>query len=108
VTKGGGLPGDEGVCDDVEHGRFLLRTGAGEAELAYRAGDGRLVLVHTGVPEAVRRRGIADRLMQAAVHRAARTGEVIVPWCSYARRWLAERPDVTADLAVDWTPPGRP
>lgn len=100
MTEGG-----DTVRDDVDRRRFVLRTDAGDAELTYHPSHGRLVLVHTGVPEEVRRSGVAGRLMEAAVERAARTGEVIVPRCSYARRWLAERPDVTAALTVDWILP---
>lgn len=90
------------VEDDAGHDRFLHVQDGLEAELRYRAGAGRLVLEHTEVPEALGGRGIGGRLVRAAAERAARTGEVLVPHCEYARSWLEKRPDVTSLVEVDW------
>lgn len=96
------------VIDDTEQHRFVYREPDGEAELAYRVHGGRLVLIHTSVPEALSGRGIGGRLVRAAVDRAATTGETIAPWCQYARRWLERHPDEAAAIAIDWSPPPRP
>lgn len=90
-----------GVVDDVGGQRFVLVEDGVEAELTYRERDGRLVLVHTGVPDEIGGRGIAGRLVQAAVDRAARTGEVLVPRCPYARSWLARHPDEASAVTVE-------
>ena len=70
----------------------------------------RLILAHTEVPETLRGRGIAGRLVRAAVERAAATGETVVPWCPYARKWLEDHPDDAARIAIDWSnlPAARP
>lgn len=47
-------------------------------------------------------RGIGGQLVQAAVDRAAATGEVLVPWCSYARKWLTDRPELSGRVGIDW------
>lgn len=96
----------DGVVDDTATSRFLHATDGLEAELVYRAEDGRLVLVHTGVPDELGGRGLGGRLVRAALARAARTGEVVAPWCPFARRWLEEHPDEASGVTIDWSPPG--
>jgi predicted GNAT family acetyltransferase len=60
------------------------------------------------VPEALRGQGIAGRLVQAVVERAAQSGETVVPWCPYIRKWLRDHPDAADRLHIDWSdPPAR-
>ena len=96
---------DAAVIDDNEHHRFYVHGEPGEpdAELTYQLDDGNLVLVHTEVPEAFRGRGIGGQLVKAAVHRAIRTGEVIVPRCEFARQWLRDHGDTTEGLPIAWS-----
>src|SRR5437879_301662 len=96
-----------GVVDEPEKGRFRYTEDGIDAQLAYRADGGQLILVHTEVPEALAGRGIAGRLLRAAVDRAKATGETVVPWCPYARKWLEDHPDVAATITIDWTDPPR-
>ena len=93
------------VVDHPDQHRFLLVEDGIEAELVYRARPGELVLVHTGVPEALGGRGIAGRLVQAAVDRAAASGETVLPWCPYARKWLQGHEDQAARVTIDWSDP---
>jgi uncharacterized protein len=88
------------VVDRTDENRFVFAEGDAEAELTYRAEDDKLVLIHTGVPPAFRGRGIAGQLVEAAVDRAVRTGETVVPRCAYARKWLDDHPDVAATITV--------
>lgn len=88
------------VVDDAQHGRFVLRDGDGEAELTYRTRPGRLILVHTEVPDALSGRGIGGKLVQAALDRAAATGETVVPRCAFAREWLQKHPDAMRGVTV--------
>jgi predicted GNAT family acetyltransferase len=78
----------------------LARDGA-EAELIYHREPGRLVLVHTEVPDEMAGEGIGGQLVAAAVQRAHDEGLTVVPWCPFARRWLRQH---LKDLAVpiDW------
>ena len=93
------------VVDDAATGRFLVREEGSEAHLTYRTRPGKLILVHTEVPPELEGRGIATRLVMAALDRARRTGETVVPWCPFARRWMREHRDQLGDLSIDWTPP---
>lgn len=95
----------DGIVDDPSTSRFVHVEDGHEAELVYRAEEGRLVLVHTGVPDELGGRGLGGRLVRAAIARAARTGETVVPWCPFARRWLQDHPDEASAVTIDWSPP---
>lgn len=90
------------VVDDTAHGRFLLVQDGTEAELTYRRVGRRLVLVHTGVPEALGGRGIGGELVGAAVETARREGLTLVPYCAFARRWLERHADDAGGVTIDW------
>lgn len=90
------------VSDNQQASRFELTAGGHVAELIYRQRADRLVLVHTGVPEALGGHGIGGQLVTAAVRRAAAEGLTVVPLCSYARAWLRSHPDVAATVTIDW------
>jgi predicted GNAT family acetyltransferase len=96
------------VVDDTEHERFVAEVDGLMARLEYEVDDGRLVLIHTEVPEPLGGRGLAGRLVRAGVARAARDGLTLAPWCPYARRWLQDHPDAAASVVVDWSPPPIP
>jgi predicted GNAT family acetyltransferase len=96
------------IVDDAEHERFVAEVDGTMARLEYEVDDGRLVLIHTEVPDRLGGRGLGGRLVQAGVARAARDGLTLAPWCPYARRWLQEHPDATASVVIDWSPPPIP
>ena len=90
------------ITDDQAASRFELRADGHVAELTYRRNGKRLVLIHTEVPPELEGRGIAGRLVSAALDRAARDGFTIVPLCPFARVWLERHPDEAARVPVDW------
>jgi predicted GNAT family acetyltransferase len=90
------------VTDNQAAARFELTDDGQLAELQYRLHGKRLVLIHAGVPDAIGRRGNGDRLMSAAVDRAARDGLTIAPLCPFARSWLERNPDEAARADIDW------
>jgi len=90
------------VIDNAAAGRFELWVDGHLAELPYRQHEQRLVLIHTGVPDALGGRGLGGRLVAAAVDRAARDGLTIVPLCPFARDWLAHHPDMASRVVIDW------
>jgi uncharacterized protein len=83
-------PSTRDVVDNDGHDRFELVRGDERAVLDYRADDGRLVLVHTEVPESWRNQGIGGRLVQAAVTKAQREGLEIDARCSFAAAWIEQ------------------
>jgi uncharacterized protein len=90
------------VTDNADASRFELALDGHLAELTYRRRADRLVLVHTGVPDALSGRGIGGQLVCAAVARAAAGGLTVVPLCSFARTWLERHPDTAATVTIDW------
>ena len=90
------------VIDQAENSRFVISDEGLGGELTYRADGDRLVLLHAEVPLSRRGKGVAGRLVQAAVDRARQSGETIAPWCGYTRRWLKDHPSETAGVTIDW------
>ena len=91
------------VVDEPQHDRFRYTEDGVDAQLLYRAEGGKLILVHTEVPDALGGRGIGGRLVRAAAERAKRSGETVLPWCAYARKWLQDHEDAVAGVSIDWT-----
>ncbi len=90
------------VRDDSAGERFVVESEGHLAQLVYRKEPGRLILVHTEVPEELGGRGIAGQLVRAAVASAASDRRTVVPWCPYARRWLQDHEDVAGSVTIDW------
>jgi hypothetical protein len=85
--------GEAQVVDRPDENRLVVEADGQVAELIYRQEGNHLVLVHTGVPEALGGRGIGGRLVEAAVEKAAAEGLVVEAWCPFARTWLRTHPE---------------
>ena len=94
---------DVAVTDNQDESRLEIRADGELAELAYRKRAGRLILVHTEVPEALSGRGLGGDLVRAAMRKATAEGTTIVPVCPFARSWLERHPDDAATVTIDWT-----
>lgn len=95
----------ERVIDNRAESRFELDGSDSLAELAYRRRANRLILVHTGVPDAMSGQGVGGELVKAAVDRAAAEGLTVVPLCPFARRWLEQHRESAETVNVDWGEP---
>lgn len=82
---------------DADSRRFSTRLEGHEAELVYSLRDGRMVIEHTGVPEAIGGRGIAAALVKAALDHARTQRWRVVPACSYSAAYVQRHPEY-ADL----------
>jgi predicted GNAT family acetyltransferase len=88
------------VEHDLASRRFTVAATGGTAVLDYApAGTGLVELYSTYVPPADRGRGIAARLVQAAVEYARAEGLRIIPSCWYVAQWMRDHPE-HADLVV--------
>jgi predicted GNAT family acetyltransferase len=96
---------DTAVIDNQAKSRLEFRTEGQLAELVYHVSGTRLILIHTGVPDALGGRGIAGKLVRAALDKATASGMTIVPLCPYARSWLERNPDEAARVPIDWSRP---
>lgn len=86
------------VRHDIESHRFTIPVPSGTAILSYApAGPGVLELYSTFVPAADRGRGVASRLVEAAIDYARGEGLRIIPSCWYVAQWIRAHPE-HADL----------
>jgi predicted GNAT family acetyltransferase len=88
------------VEHDTTSRRFTVAGSSGTAMLAYApAGSDILELYSTFVPPGDRGRGIAERLVRAAVEYARAEGFRIIPSCWYVAQWIRQHPE-HADLVA--------
>lgn len=81
--------------DGPGKGRYVVRAEDGsEAELTFtKIGDSRIIIDHTGVPDAFRGQGIGARLVIRAVEDARRAGKTILPLCPFAAAQFKRHPE---------------
>jgi hypothetical protein len=90
------------IIDNTAAARLELVIGGQLAELTYRIRAGRMAITHTGVPESLQHRGLAGRLVRAAVEKAAAERLTVVPLCPFARNWLQLNKKAAATVTIDW------
>ena len=88
---------DACIEHDREGHRFTTEVEGHRAVVDYRLEDGRMVIVHTGVPGPIEGRGIAAALVRAALDAARAEGWRVVPQCAYAAGFVQRNPQY-ADL----------
>jgi len=94
---------DVAVTDNQDGSQLEIRSDGQLAELVYRTRAGRLILVHTEVPEAQGGRGLGGDLVRAAIRKARAEGMTLVPLCPFARSWLERHKDEAEAVPIDWT-----
>lgn len=70
--------------------RFTAQVDGCHAQLDYTVAGGIMTITHTRVPPAVRGRGIAADLMDAALGVARSAGWSVNPACSYAAAYMTK------------------
>ncbi|MFD2740917.1 GNAT family N-acetyltransferase [Sulfitobacter aestuarii] len=67
-------------------GRYVAMVDGHEAEMTYsRLGESTIIIDHTGVPDALRGRGVGQALVRRGVEDARAEGRKIVPLCPFAK-----------------------
>jgi uncharacterized protein len=93
------------VTDNADEHRLEIHENGELAELLYRTRAGRLILVHTEVPDALGGRGLGGQLVRAAIDKAAHDGMILVPLCPFAHSWLERHPAEAGMVPIDWGEP---
>lgn len=91
---------DDGTALDIQRdeneskGRYTVTLDGHEAEMTYsRAGEHMIIIDHTGVPDALRGRGVGEALVERAVRDARDDKRSILPLCPFAKAMIARRPE---------------
>ncbi len=79
------------IVNNLLEKRFQTVVGGHLAQLNYRVSDGVFQIDYVYVPPAYRLRGIAGKLMEAALAYAQSEGLRVNPICSYARAYIARK-----------------
>ena len=75
-------------------GRYRYRDGDNEAEMTFsKAGDGLVIIDHTGVPDAFRGQGVGAALVARGVADARAAGKKVLPLCTFAAAQFRRHPE---------------
>ena len=69
-----------------ERKRFVLPVDGHEVTLSYVPRDGKVDMVHTFTPDALRGRGLARQVVEAALAWAEAEGLEVIPSCWYVAK----------------------
>jgi len=87
------------VIHNESAGRFEAHLPEGVCRADYRRVGNTLHMVHTEVPREVRGRGVAGRVVEAALDYAQSQGLKVMPLCSYVRAYFQRHPERQGLLA---------
>ncbi len=89
-----------GIQHNTTASRFEATVDGNHCVCQYRLFGRVMMLTHTGVPQALRGRGIAALLVQAALDHARAQQLKVRPDCSYAEVYMQRHPE-TLDLLLE-------
>jgi predicted GNAT family acetyltransferase len=92
------------IVHNAAESRFEARVKGLLCVAVYRLSDGVMRMTHTEVPPMLEGRGIASKLVAAAVEYARANDFKIAPLCSYVRVWMRRHPQAQ-DLLADGSHP---
>jgi predicted GNAT family acetyltransferase len=81
------------IIDNPAESRFELALDGGMAIIAYRIEGERIVLIHTGVPQAQSGQGAGSRLAKGAFELIRTSGRKAVLRCEFIRGWIVKHPE---------------
>ncbi|MEO0943893.1 MAG: GNAT family N-acetyltransferase [Pseudomonadota bacterium] len=87
--------------DTDTKGRYVATIDGieGEGDLTFsKASDTLIIVDHTGVPDNMRGKGVADALAKRVVEDARSAGQKIVPLCPFFSAYIARHKSETADV----------
>lgn len=87
---------------DIQHEqgkRYYMQFGNERAELAYGESGKTRDFRHTYVPQELRGRRIAERLVRHALDDTMRNGYTFTPSCPYVERFVEKNPEYKKGLA---------
>lgn len=86
------------VVDNPAEHRFEMKIGDDIAAAYYTEKEGRIVLVHTEVPQNLSGHGYGSRLARGVFERLKAQGRRVVAQCPFMASYAARHPDYAALL----------
>ncbi|KQY78964.1 acetyltransferase [Ensifer sp. Root142] len=86
------------ITDNVAASRFELAVGDELAVAYYRNEDGRVVLTHTEVPQALSGQGIGTRLARGVFETLRHRQDRIIAKCPFMAAFAVKHPEYSAML----------
>lgn len=84
---------DNPVKHNEAEGQFEIALDQGTAVLRYRRTGDTMRLLHTEVPEPMRKRGLGNQLVRAALDYAHFHQLKVVPICPFVKLYLEKHPE---------------
>jgi predicted GNAT family acetyltransferase len=81
------------IFNNGERQQFQAKTDGEIASLEYRLSEGKIVLMHTEVPESLGGRGIGSALVQYALDYARANGLPVKVYCPFVADYLKRHPE---------------
>ena len=81
------------VRDNRAEQEFELEVDGHRALAAYQREGNRIVFTHTAVPPAIEGRGVASKLIRAALDSARDQGLKVVPQCAFVAAFIGKHPE---------------
>jgi uncharacterized protein len=88
-----------GIFNNKERQQFQVFTDGQLASLEYRLSEGRIVLMHTEVPDNLSGHGIGSALVEYAFNHARANHLPVKVYCPFVQAWLKRHPEYN-DLVV--------
>ena len=84
------------VSHNEAQGQFEIALGDEKAVLQYHRTEHSITLVHTGVPQTSRGRGLGSQLIRAALDFAHFNQLKVVPVCPFVKAYLQKHPEAAS------------
>lgn len=88
------------IRHESDRQRFIVNEQGSEGFVEYARDGDVFVITHTVVPPEIGGRGIAGKLVEAALHHARAEGLKVRPDCSYAAAYMRRHPEYADLLAT--------
>jgi uncharacterized protein len=93
------------ILDVAEWARFEVHVDGKLAGFAqYRVAPGTITFTHTEIDDAYGGKGLAGKLVRAALDAARTRGLAVLPECPYVRRWIERHEDYQDLVPASFTP----
>lgn len=80
------------LIDNKEAQQFEFHIDGRIAKIEYQTRPGKILLIHTEVPEELGGRGIASKLVAAVLKAINHSGETLRVYCPYVKKYMEKHP----------------